>query len=312
MQHPNLLVGIDTADDAAVYQLTDDLCIIQSVDFFPPIVDDPYVFGAISAVNSVSDIYAMGGKPLLALNLVCFPEDQPMSVLAKILEGGADVANEAEMLIVGGHTIQDKEPKYGMAVTGLIAPDAIIANVGAAPGDRLVLTKALGTGIITTAAKAEVTDAETLNGAVASMRLLNRAAAEAMKAVGVNAATDVTGFGLIGHLINVMRGSSTTAHLEMGAIPLLPGARKLVDQGVAPGGTRRNLDSVGAQTYWHPELTDEDKLLLCDAQTSGGMLMSVAADKADQLLRELSDRDTPAVVIGTVSEAGASPIEVSP
>ncbi len=312
MQHPQLLVGIDTGDDAAVYKLADGLAIIQTIDFFPPIVDDPYQFGAISAANSVSDVYAMGGTPLLALNVVCFPEDLPMHILARILEGGADVAREAGMLIVGGHTIKDREPKYGMSVTGLIDPDKVMANVGALPGDRLVLTKPIGTGIITTALKAGVIEGAPVDAAVASMRRLNRDAADAMKIVGVNAATDVTGFGLVGHLLRMMEGSRTSAHLSVADVPLLDGARDLVERGVAPGGTRANLDTVGARVGWHPDVTDEDKLLMCDAQTSGGLLMSVPEDKADQLLRELAARDVPGTVIGVVRDGGGAPIQITP
>ena len=312
MQHPQLLVGIDTGDDAAVYKLADGLAIIQTIDFFPPIVDDPYQFGAISAANSVSDVYAMGGTPLLALNVVCFPEDQPMHVLARILEGGADVAREADMLIVGGHTIKDREPKYGMSVTGLVDPEKVVANVGAVPGDRLVLTKPIGTGIITTALKAGVIGGAPVDAAVASMRRLNRDAADAMRTVGVNAATDVTGFGLVGHLLRMMEGSQTTAHLSVASVPLLDGARDLVEQGVAPSGTRANLDTVGVRVGWHPDVTDEDKLLMCDAQTSGGLLMAVSEDKADHLLRELATRDVPGKVIGVVAGGGSSPIQITP
>lgn len=305
-------MGINTGDDAAVYRLTDDLCIVQTVDFFPPIVDDAYQFGAISAANSVSDIYAMGGKPLLALNLVCFPEDLPKRILGQILKGGADVAQEAGMLIVGGHTIQDKEPKYGMAVTGTIAPDKIVTNAGAKAGDVLVLTKPLGTGIITTAGKAQVAPKSSMDAAIASMRALNRDAAAAMLAVGVHACTDITGFGLIGHLMGMMKASNTTAQLQMSAIPLLPGARELVHRGIAPGGTRRNLTSVGAETHWHPDLGEEDRLLLCDAQTSGGLLLSVAAAKADALRRELRARGVLDAVIGHVGPAADAPIVVTP
>ena len=305
-------MGIDTGDDAAVYKLADGLAIIQTLDFFPPIVDDPYDYGAISAANAVSDVYAMGGKPLLALNIVCFPEDQPMPVLARILEGGSDVAKEAGMLIVGGHTIKDREPKYGMSVTGLIDPDKVMANVGAKPGDSLVLTKPIGTGIISTAAKAGVADADVIAKAVASMRRLNREAAEAMGAVDVHAATDVTGFGLVGHLLRMMEGSDTTAHLSVADVPLLDGARELVEEAVVPGGTRVNLDTVGSRVGWHPDVTVEDQLLLCDAQTSGGLLMAVAQEHLNELLRELAARDVPNHVIGTVGVAGGVPIQVTP
>ena len=306
MQHPDLLVGFDTSDDAAVYRLTDDLCVVQTVDFFPPIVDDPYSFGAIAAANAFSDVYAMGGTPLLALNTVCFPEDLDLAILGEILRGGADVAAEAGVLIAGGHTIRDPEPKYGMAVTGTVRSDALVTNAKARPGDQLVLTKPIGTGIITTAAKAQATDAATLDGAVSAMRRLNRAACEAMLAVGPHAATDVTGFGLAGHLVSMMKASGTTGHLRLGSVPLLPGTRELAERGFAPGGTKRNLESLSRSVRWHADLTEDDRLILCDAQTSGGLLISLAADRVPALVQELHDRDTEAAVVGEVSAGPAS------
>ena len=304
MQHPDLLVGFDTSDDAAVYRLTDELCVVQTVDFFPPIVDDPYDFGAIAASNAFSDVYAMGGTPLLALNTVCFPEDLDKAILIEILRGGADVAAEAGVLIAGGHTIRDPEPKYGMAVTGTVHPDRIVTNAKARPGDQLVLTKPIGTGVIATAAKAQATDAATLDGAIATMRRLNRAASEAMLAVGPNAATDVTGFGLAGHLVSMMKASGTTAHLRLGSVPLLPGTRELVERGFVPGGTRRNLESLASSVVWSDDLTEDDRLILCDAQTSGGLLISMAADRVPALLVELRERDTLGAVVGDVTERG--------
>ena len=306
MQHPDLLVGFDTSDDAAVYRLTDELCVVQTVDFFPPIVDDPYDFGAIAASNAFSDVYAMGGTPLLALNTVCFPEDLDKAILIEILRGGADVAAEAGVLIAGGHTIRDPEPKYGMAVTGTVHPDRLVTNAKARPGDQLVLTKPIGTGIITTAAKAQETDAATLDGAISMMRRLNRAAAEAMLAAGPHAATDVTGFGLAGHLVSMMKASGTTGHLRLGSVPLLPGTRELAERGFVPGGTRRNLESLAPSVRWHPDLTEDDRLILCDAQTSGGLLISLAADRVPALVKELRDRDTEAAVVGEVSAGGGS------
>ncbi len=304
MQHPDLLVGFDTSDDAAVYRLTDELCVVQTVDFFPPIVDDPYDFGAIAAANAFSDVYAMGGTPILALNTVCFPEDLDRAILIEILRGGADVAAEAGVLIAGGHTIKDKEPKYGMAVTGTVHPDRLVTNAKARPGDQLVLTKPIGTGIIATAAKAQATDAATLAGAVASMRQLNRAAAEAMLAAGPHAATDVTGFGLAGHLVSMMKASKTTGHLHLGSVPLLPGTRELAEGGFVPGGSQRNLESLASSVRWHAGLTGDDRLILCDAQTSGGLLISLAADRVPALLKELRDRDTLGAVVGEVTEGG--------
>ncbi len=313
MQHDDLLVGFDTGDDAAVYRLTDDLAVIQTVDFFPPIVDDPYDFGAIAVVNALSDVYAMGGVPLLALNIVCFPEDLPKEILGRILLGGMDAAREAGVVIAGGHTVKDREPKYGLAVTGVVHPDRIVTNAATAAGDDLVLTKPLGSGIITTAAKAGVADDATLAGAVAAMRQLNRAASEAMQEAGVKAATDITGFGLIGHLLGMLRASGTGAALSMSSVPLLPGVRDLAERAV-PGGTRNNLDAFDSDVAWGPEITDEDKLILCDAQTSGGLLIAVPSESTQGLLDGLAQREVTGAVIGRIvarTEAGRA-IEVGP
>ena len=310
--HPDLLVGVSTGDDAAVYRLTDHLAIINTLDFFPPIVDDPYDFGVIAVANALSDVYAMGGRPLLGLNLVCFPEDVPKDVLVQILKGGADKAQEAGVVIGGGHTIIDKEPKYGMAVTGVISPDAIMTNANAKQGDALVLTKPLGTGIITTAAKAQRADEAVIRGAVESMAALNRDASESMQEVGANSCTDITGFGLIGHLNSMMRASATTAHLQLSAIPLLPGVRELAEQGNVPGGTTRNLDSISEETKWHPDITGEDQLLLCDAQTSGGLLISLPQARVGQLVQALEAKGVLAAVIGSVGPKGEMPVEVVP
>jgi selenide,water dikinase len=312
VEDPNLLVGTSTSDDAAVYRLREDLCLVQTVDFFPPIVDDPYDFGTVAAVNALSDIYAMGATPILALNLVCFPEDQPKEVLFEILRGGSDVAREAGVLLVGGHTIKDKEPKYGMAVTGIAHSHSIITNDNAKPGDVLVLTKPIGTGVISTAGKNGMADEATLQGAVASMRTLNKAAAEAMVAAGAHSATDVTGFGLIGHLLTMMEASNTTAALQLSAVPVLPGTRDLLEMGMIAGGTRANWDSLGKKTQWHPDIPESEQLLLCDAQTSGGMLISIPQDRLPTLQRELADRDTEGSIIGTVQAKQGSPIQVDP
>ena len=313
MQHDDLLVGFDTSDDAAVYRLADDLAVVQTIDFFPPIVDDPYDFGAIAAVNALSDVYAMGGTPLLALNIVCFPEDLPKEVLGRMLLGGMDVAKEAGIVIAGGHTVKDREPKYGLSVTGVVRPDRIITNADAAAGDDLVLTKPLGSGIITTAAKAGVTDDATLAGAVATMRQLNRAGGEAMVAAGVKSATDVTGFGLAGHLLGMLKASGAAAKLRFADIPLLPGVRELAERGVVPGGTRNNLDAFDAQIAWGPGITDEEKLIFCDAQTSGGLLIAVPSASTQEVLGGLAQRGVTGAVIGRVvaEEEAANTIEVA-
>ncbi len=305
------MVGTQTGDDAAVYRLRDDLALVQTVDFFPPIVDDPYHFGAIAVTNALSDVYAMGGTPLLALNLVGFPVGLPREILVSILKGGYDKAAEAGVLIVGGHTVDDAEPKYGLAVTGLIKPGDQLANSGAKPGDVLVLTKPIGTGIITTAGKNQAVDADVLAGAVAVMETLNKGASSAMGHVGVNAATDVTGFGLLGHLNAMMQGSGTSARVYWSKVPLLPGLWQLAEQGIAPGGTQRNLDSLGDSVRWQESLSHTVQMVLSDAQTSGGLLISTPRDKVDVLLEQLAGHGVAgAVVIGEVTDSKTWAIEV--
>ena len=259
----------------------------MTVDFFPPIVDDPFTYGEIAAANSLSDVYAMGGKPILALNIVGFPADLSKDILAEILKGGASMVKEAGALIVGGHTTDDKEPKYGLAVTGVVEPGAQISNAGAQVGDVVVLTKPIGTGIITTAGKHQRVKPEVLEGAVDAMRTLNRAASESMVKVGVNACTDVTGFGLLGHLRVMVEGSGVGARINSGSVPILDGARELLEEGIAPGGTHRNLDSLEGLVRWDSTVDDQTRLLLCDAQTNGGLLISLPAAKLDKLLSEL-------------------------
>ena len=298
---PNLLVGVATGDDAAVYRLDDDTALIQTLDFFPPIVDDPFTFGAVAAANSFSDIYAMGGRPLLAMNIVGFPMGLPNEVLAEILKGGASKAIEAGVLVVGGHTVDDEEPKYGMAVTGLVKPGSHVTNAGARPGDVLVLTKPIGTGIITTAAKQGVASKEVVDRAVVHMSTLNEEAAHAMTDVGVNACVDVTGFGLLGHLMGMLKASGVGARVRWGSVPLLEGVWDLVQDGIAPGGTHRNLKSFDRDIDWHTDLSMESRLVLCDAQTSGGLLISVPAGRLDALLAALSARDvSPTEVVGEI------------
>ena len=313
MQDPNLLVGTETGDDAGVYRIGEDTALVLTVDFFPPIVDDPFSFGSIAVANSLSDIYAMGGKPLLGLNIVGFPVELPKDILGEILRGGSAKAREAGCLIIGGHTVDDREPKYGLAAVGLVEPGKQITNAGARPGDLLVLTKPLGTGIITTAGKNGVAGPEVLEGAVAAMSTLNRAASEAMVRVGVNAATDVTGFGLMGHLKAMVEGSGVGAVLRLSAVPVLPGVWDLIDQGIAPGGTHRNLNGVEQYAVWHSAISEAAKLLLCDAQTSGGLLMSVPTERTDSLLAELKAGGVAdAVVIGEISADGSRGINVLP
>jgi selenide,water dikinase len=310
MSHPDLLVGTETGDDAAVYRLNDHLALVMTVDFFPPITDDPFEYGEIAAANSLSDVYAMGGKPLVALNIVGFPASLDRAILGEILRGGYSKAGEAGCLIAGGHTVDDPEPKYGLSVVGLVEPGRQVTNAGARPGDVLVLTKPLGTGIITTAAKQGVVDAAVMKGAVKTMATLNRAACDAMVRVGVHAATDITGFGLMGHLKSMVRGSQVTAEIHLGQVPVLPGAWELLDRGVAPGGTHRNLHSVADTVQWSTELSEREQLLLCDAQTSGGLLISVAGDRQDALVSELKANGVEvAAVVGAVTETSSGQIQ---
>ena len=305
-------MGTETGDDAAVYRLNDETALIVTVDFFPPITDDPYEFGAIAAANSLSDVYAMGGKPLIALNVVGFPASLDKEILGRTLQGGYAKAAEAECLIVGGHTVDDPEPKYGLSVIGVVEPGKQVSNAGAKPGDILVLSKPIGTGIITTAGKQGVVDPGVMAGAVETMAALNKPGALAMQRVGVNAATDITGFGLLGHLKSMVKGSGVAAEINLAAVPELPGARELLENGVAPGGTHRNVSSVNDAVTWDAALTDEDRLLLCDAQTSGGLLMSVPADRADALAAALQEEGAPcAAVVGRIIDGPAGSIKAN-
>lgn len=303
--HPDLLVGIDTRDDAGVFRIREDLALVQTVDFFTPVVDDPYWYGAIAAANSFSDVYAMGGRPLTALNLVCFPiENAPAEMLADILRGGYDKAQEAGVVIVGGHSVDDPEPKYGMAVTGLVHPQKVVTNAGAVPGDLLVLTKPLGVGIITTAAKFDECPPEVLDEAIQVMATLNAGAAEAMQEVGVHAATDVTGFGLIGHLHQMARVSGVAIRLNWQRIPFLPDAERLAMQGNTTRGGSLNREYVGEFLQTSDSVPLSIQHVLLDPQTSGGLVIAVAPERADALLTALHKHQTPcAQVIGEVLEA---------
>ena len=303
--HPDLLVGINTGDDAAVYRLDDRTALVLTVDFFTPITDDPYEFGLVAAANSLSDVYAMGARPLVALNVVGFPAALAGELLGDVLRGGYDKATEAGCLIVGGHTVDDEEPKYGLSVVGLVEPGRQVSNANARPGDALVLTKPIGTGIITTGAKARTAPADVLKNAVAVMATLNRGASEAMMKVGVNACTDVTGFGLMGHLASMVRGSGVGATVRLRDVPVLPGARELLSAGTAPGGTHRNMNSVADSMDWDDSLTEEDRLLLCDAQTSGGLLISVPSENRDKLVVALDEAEVP--VVAVIGEITAGP-----
>ncbi len=307
---PAILVGTDTSDDAAVYKINEETAIIQTVDFFTPIVDDPYSFGAIAAANSLSDIYAMGGRALFALNVVGFPSNRlPMEVLEAILTGASDKASEAGIAIIGGHTVDDTEPKFGLAVTGVIHPDKIVSNRGARPGDTLILTKPIGTGILSTALKRQLLDKPEADLLMVTMATLNKAAAEVMQAVGANACTDVTGFGLLGHLLEMMNGSHTTAVVQADKVPLLPRAAELIGAGVVPGGTRDNQAFTAPSVSYAEKVTEVQQLLLNDAQTSGGLLIAVEQKRAPDLLQRLTDADVSgAEIIGEVTEKQTSTI----
>jgi selenide,water dikinase len=309
---PRILVDASTRDDAAVYRLAPDRALVATVDFFTPIVDDAYDFGRIAAANSFSDVYAMGATPLLALNLVGWPRGKlPLDLLGEVLRGGQDIAREAGAFVLGGHSVDDPEPKYGMVAIGEAHPDRIVTLARARPGDALVLTKPIGTGVFTTALKRDLLAAGDLAAAVASMTTLNAGAARAMLAVGVDAATDVTGFGLLGHLHNMLAASKVAAELDAAAVPLFPGAVELVARGAVPGGTQRNRDSLTAHVTFAPGVNEAMRVLLHDAQTSGGLLLAVPAERADALLAALKKEGTPAAArIGRVTQGPVGAIQV--
>ncbi len=306
-----VLVGLDAPDDAAVYAWDGERALISSVDFFTPIVDDPYTFGAIAAANSLSDIYAMGGRPLFALNIVAFPADElDSSVLGAILRGGRDKAAEAGVPIIGGHSIDDREPKYGMAVIGAAPSNEILRKGEGRVGDHLVVTKAIGTGVIATGIKRETAPPEAEDAAVDSMLRLNAAALQRVRAHDPGAVTDVTGFGLLGHLHDMAKMSGLAATVESASVPLLTGARDLAAAGCVPGGTRRNLEFVEPFVRWPGGLDETDRVLLCDAQTSGGLLVSVAASASADLVAELIAEGHPAATVGGLIEGEPGTIEV--
>jgi selenide,water dikinase len=285
--YPDLLVGLGRADDAAVYRLNDTQALVATVDFFTPIVDDPYTYGAIAAANSLSDVYAMGGRPLFALNIAAFPPDLPAEVISDVLRGGAEKATEAGAAIAGGHTVQDKEPKYGLVVLGLVDPRRILTKGGAQPGDRLVLTKALGTGVITTAFKRDLTNDEQLAAATTSMLQLNRAASEAAIAAGVQAATDITGFGLLGHASEMLEAPGVGLRFYFDQLPWLPGAQAFGDAWIYPGGAHNNQGFFSPRVRFDPQI-DEARQTLCFApETSGGLLLAVAPQNVDVVLARL-------------------------
>ena len=303
---PRLLVGHETFDDAGVFRISDDLALVQTVDFFAPVVDDPFTFGQVAAANALSDVYAMGGEPLTALSIVGFPRDRlPLTVLTEILRGGQDKVREAGALIVGGHTVVDEEIKFGLAVTGRAHPDRLLTNAGARPGDRLVLSKPIGIGMLTTALKRGPLPADQYTSLIAAMSALNAAASAAALAVGARCATDITGFGLLGHASHIARASNVTLRLSTSRVPVLAGAREAWRAGARTGGGERNLQYLAALVAWGTA-ADEDKAVLVDPQTSGGLLVAVPAARAADYLSRVAG----AVEIGEVVPATEARIEL--
>jgi len=299
---PNLIAGMERAEDAGVYKLTDELAIIQTVDFFTPIVDDPYVFGQIAVANALSDVYAMGGKPLTAMNIVCFPEKtMDVSVLSEILTGGVDKMREAGVVLVGGHSIEDQELKYGLSVTGTIHPSKVVFNSGARAGDKLILTKPLGTGIISTALKGAMADEAAVAKAVKSMTTLNRKASELMQEAGVHACTDVTGFGLLGHAAEMIEDTNVSMVIQSATVPFFPEAKELVEMGMVPGGLHRNREFRRNMVEIDQGVPDYLADILFDPQTSGGLLISVPATEAPALVERMHKEGiSEAAIIGEV------------
>ncbi len=306
------MVGLDEPDDSAVYKLNDTTAIVSTMDFFPPVVDDPYAFGAIAAANALSDVYAMGGEPFMAINLVAFPDGLDHSILTEILRGGAEKALEAGVVISGGHTVADKEPKYGLSVTGRVDPSKILTKGGARVGDKLILTKALGTGVITTALKNQQAEADHVQAAVDSMGMLNKSASEIATSAGVHAMTDITGFGLLGHALEMARAGQVMFRIIASELSWLSGALQYAQQGIFPGGMNRNRAYFDQWVTLSTGLEDYIQNLLYDPQTSGGLLMAVDADSADDVLATLlNNGSVMSRIIGEV-HSGVGTIEVVP
>lgn len=313
---PNVLVELGTSDDAAVYRITDDIAAVLTVDFFTPIVDDAYEFGRIAVTNALSDVYAMGAKPVIALNLVAYPaRTRPMDKLEDILRGGLDQARAAGVSIVGGHSIDDPEPKYGLVVMGSVNPNEVLRNVGAQVGDHLILTKPIGTGIIATAIKYEAAPPDVMAAAIRVMTTLNGPASEAVLSVGCNACTDVTGFGLLGHLHEMTAGSGVGARVRLKDVPVIEGTWELLEQEMAPGGTEANLRSLEASgsVLWEDDLSENARLLLCDAQTAGGLLISTPPENVGEMIDALRAADVlTAADIGEIITDPEGRVRVTP
>jgi len=307
IKHPNLLVDIDTHDDAGVYKIRDDYALIQTTDFFPPVCSDAYEFGQIAAANALSDVYAMGGQVLTALNLMMFPADLPMELLKEVLRGGQDKVVEAGGVIAGGHTIADDPIKYGLAVTGWVHPDKIATNAAAKPGDKLILTKQLGTGIVIAAKKIDMAKEETYHAALDSMKQLNKEGAVIMNRYDVKCATDITGFGLLGHGLKMAQGSGVTIKIFAESIPVIQQVDELIDLGCIPGAAFRNLEFAEKDCRFDPAVNYNSKIKLVDAQTSGGLLMCCPADQAEDILKELRTSLYPhSAIVGEVLEESST------
>lgn len=303
-------MGIETRDDAGVYRLNDEMALIQTIDFFTPMVDDPYVFGQIAATNAINDIYAMGGTPLLVMNIVCYPQCADMLALKQIIEGGLNKINEAGAILVGGHSVDDNEPKYGMAVAGLVRPDKLISNRGASPGDEIFLTKPLGNGVISTAIKAGMASRQAEKEAIQWMSMLNRGGCEAMQEVGVNAATDVTGFGLLGHLSELASGSDVEVELYAGQVQFMTGTLEYANLGLVPGGAYTNRDYLKDKVEYREEIDATVSDLLYSPETAGGLLIAVEPGKAEALVKAMNQRDCVCFPVARVLKEGYKPIRI--
>lgn len=307
----NLIVGLETSDDAAVYKIDEKHGLILTLDFFTPVVDDPYMFGQIAAANSLSDVYAMGGKPVTAMNITCFPNSLPIEVLTEILKGGADKVKEAGAIVVGGHTVDDDEPKFGLSVMGMVDLDKVTPNSKAQPGDLLILTKPLGLGIINTAVKADVASQAAAQKAIMTMAYLNKDAAEAASQVGVNACTDITGFGLLGHVYEMADGSNTTIELWADLLPIISESAELAKMGIIPSGTYNNRKHLEGKLLFVNKVPQHIEDIMFDPQTSGGLLFSVAESKTEELLKLLKlTNKTECAIIGKVKAKTNYPIEI--
>lgn len=308
--HPSLLVGLETRDDAGVYRLNDEVALIQTIDFFTPMVDDPYTFGQIAAVNSINDIYAMGGTPLTAMNLVCFPRCGDMAILKNIIAGGLDKIVEAGAVLVGGHTVDDNEPKYGLSVTGLVHPEKLISNSGARPGDHIFLTKPLGTGIIATAIKGQLASPEAQKDAVRWMSTLNKSGSEAVQQVGVSALTDVTGFGLMGHLYEMAAASNVEVEVYTDRMQFITGTLEYAAMGLIPAGAYSNRDYLKDKVEYEAGDANIDLDLLFSPETAGGLLIAVEEEKILRLLKTMQEKSCPCFEVGRVIGQGFKPIKI--